>query len=151
MHRYMEINVNNNDKILKQEFRWKIRFPGELGMATDILFRTYLFHHPWPFFFKSNVNNNDDKIKVLMITIVMVITRMTLTLTTMMTMIMMMIVIITTFYLYVQLYLCQNLLFHRLLTQMLLCKPLLLDLRRLNWLEDRQYTSLSIGEDSYKR
>ena len=98
-----------------------------------------------------------------MITVVMVITRMTLKLTTMMTitmtmmtmltmiMIIVMIVIIGTFYLYFQLYQRHNLLFHHLLTQMLLCKPLLLDLRHLDWLGDHQYTSLSIGKDSYKR
>lgn len=134
-------------------------------MATDILFRTYLFHHLSPFFYKCNINNNDNKVKVLVITVVMVITRMTLTLTTMMTitmtmmtmltmimiMIIVMIVIIRTFYLYFQLYQRHNLLFHHLLTQMLLCKPLLLDLRHLDWLEDHQYTSLSIGKDSYKR
>lgn len=134
-------------------------------MATDILIRTYLFHHLSPFFFKFNINNNDNKIKVLVITVVMVITRMTLKLTTMMTititmmtmltmimiMIIVMIVIIGTFYLYFQLYQRHNLLFHHLLTQMLLCKPLLLDLRHLDWLGDHQYTSLSIGKDSYKR
>lgn len=134
-------------------------------MATDILFRTYLFHHLSPFFFNFNINNNDNKIKVLVITVVMVITRMTLKLTTMMTititmmtmltmimiMIIVMIVIIGTFYLYFQLYQRHNLLFHHLLTQMLLCKPLLLDLRHLDWLGDHQYTSLSIGKDSYKR
>ena len=101
----------------------------------------------------------------MVITVVMVITRMTLTLTTMMTItmtmmtmltmimivIMVMIVIIRTFYLYFQLYQRHNLLFHHLLTQMLLCKPLLLDLRHLDWLGDHQYTSLSIGKDSYKR
>lgn len=135
-------------------------------MATDILFRTYLFHHLSPFFFNFNINNNDNKIKVLVITVVMVITRMTLKLTTMMTititmmtmltmimimiMIIVMIVIIGTFYLYFQLYQRHNLLFHHLLTQMLLCKPLLLDLRHLDWLGDHQYTSLSIGKDSYK-
>lgn len=134
-------------------------------MATDILFRTYLFHHLSPFFFNFNINNNDNKIKVLVITVVMVITRMTLKLTTMMTititmmtmltmimiMIIVMIVIIGTFYLYFQLYQRHNLLFHHVLTQMLLCKPLLLDLRHLDWLGDHQYTSLSIGKDSYKR